>query len=200
MRSCAACWSTMTSPSSRLRHDIGVVHLRARRPERMVERILGEFRSAQRQRRDRPRACRRRKRPAPLRQSRPPRSAARETPDRPAAPANAASRTSRCGCARNRARSPASETPRSRAAAGRRSARAVPRQRLLERAHDQRRAPSPASRKRTSVLAGCTLTSTSRGGNRDEQREQRMAVARQVVGIGGAHRAEQQACRAPAGR
>ena len=50
----------------------------------------------------------------------------------------------------------------------------------------------PASRKRTSVLAGCTLTSTSRGVERHEQRHHRMAVARQIVGIGAAHRADQQ--------
>ena len=48
----------------------------------------------------------------------------------------------------------------------------------------------PALRKRTSVLAGCTLASTSRGIERDEQRHHGMAVARQIVGIGRAHRAE----------
>ena len=51
---------------------------------------------------------------------------------------------------------------------------------------------SAGSRKRTSALAGCTLTSTSRGSSVDEQRHDRMAVARQVVGVGAAHRAEQQ--------
>ena len=49
-----------------------------------------------------------------------------------------------------------------RLAAGRRAALCVTRQRLLERAHDQART-KPQSRKRTSVLAGCTFTSTSRG-------------------------------------
>ena len=43
---------------------------------------------------------------------------------------------------------------------------------------------SPPSRKRTSVFAGCTLTSTSRGSMRDEQRHHRMPVARQIIGIG----------------
>ena len=66
------------------------------------------------------------------------------------------------------------------------------------RASASRNAPTisartrPASRKRTSVLAGCTLTSTSRGSMRDEQRHHRMPVARQIVGIGRTHRAEQQ--------
>ena len=50
---------------------------------------------------------------------------------------------------------------------------------------------SPALRKRTSALAGCTLTSTSRASKRDEQREQRMAVARQIIGVSRAHRADE---------
>ena len=48
------------------------------------------------------------------------------------------------------------------------------------------------SRKRTSVLAGWTLTSTSLGRDVEEQRQHRVAVARQHVGIGAAHRADQQ--------
>ena len=35
---------------------------------------------------------------------------------------------------------------------------------------------------------------------RDEERDQRMAIARQIIRIGGADRADQEACRAPAGR
>ena len=51
---------------------------------------------------------------------------------------------------------------------------------------------SPGSRKRTSALAGWTLTSTCRGSSVDEQRRHRMAVALHEVGIGGAERAEEQ--------
>ena len=36
------------------------------------------------------------------------------------------------------------------------------------------------------------MTSTSRAGKRDEQRDQRVAVARQIIGIGRAHRADQE--------
>ena len=50
----------------------------------------------------------------------------------------------------------------------------------------------PASRKRTSAFAGCTLTSTSRARNVHEQRQHRMPVARQIIGIGRAHRAQQE--------
>ena len=49
----------------------------------------------------------------------------------------------------------------------------------------------PALRKRTSALAGCTLTSTSRASSVTNSASKRMAVARQIIGIGAAHRAEQ---------
>ena len=51
---------------------------------------------------------------------------------------------------------------------------------------------TPGSRKRTSALAGWTFTSTRLRRAVEEQRDRRVAVARQHVGIGGAHRAEQQ--------
>ena len=54
------------------------------------------------------------------------------------------------------------------------------------------RACSAGSRKRTSVLAGWTLTSTSSRGNFEEQGRDRVAVAREQVLIGGADRADQQ--------
>ena len=50
----------------------------------------------------------------------------------------------------------------------------------------------PGSRKRTSVLAGWTLTSTSSAGTLDEKRQDRVAVAREQILIGAAHRADQQ--------
>ena len=37
MRSCAACWSTITSAVARLRDDVDLVQLRARSPERPVD-------------------------------------------------------------------------------------------------------------------------------------------------------------------
>ena len=58
----------------------------------------------------------------------------------------------------------------------------------------------PGSRKRTSALAGCTLTSTASGSQVEEQRRRRVAVAGEQVGVGGPQRAERAACRAPVGR
>ena len=50
----------------------------------------------------------------------------------------------------------------------------------------------PGSRKRTSALAGCTLTSTSAGSSVRNSTVDRIAVARQHVGIGAADRAGDQ--------
>ncbi len=49
------------------------------------------------------------------------------------------------------------------------------------------------SRKRTSVLAGWTLTSTSSSGTSRNKRRDRMAVAGEQVAVGGAQRTDQQA-------
>ena len=145
-----------------LRHDVGVVHLRAGGAERTVEQIgrgLGHLDA-----RGRGRARRRRTRLARLRQS----PALR----RPGA-AQAAT-APRGGKGRDGERRQ-SNAPRRGSAAGRNAAMvAVPpvvAARCASRASASFSAcissarTSRQSRKRTSVLAGCTLTSTSRGGS-----------------------------------
>jgi hypothetical protein len=77
-----------------------------------------------------------------------------------------------------------------RASSGRRRTRTVPRKRLLERVHDQRAHESGIAKAHFGLgRMHVDIDLTRR--NRDEQREQRMPVARQVVGIGCAHRAKQ---------
>ena len=169
-----------------LRHDVGVVHLRARGAERPVEQVgrgLGDLDAG-----GRPRPRRRRTPPARLRQSPVGRAQAASAP-RGGSGRDGERRQSHC---RARGSGGRAERRDGRGAAGRspragRRARAPPCSACISSARTR-----PLSRKRTSVLAGCTFTSTSRGGERHEQRHHRMAVARQIVGIGAAHDADQQ--------
>ena len=168
---------------ARLRHDVGLVHLRARGAERPVEQVGARLRRLDARVGRRRADVERRLRGFG-------KAAARRVPRR--APRQAAATASGASPSRARGSDAGPERRDGRAAAGRRGAlrRRAPAPPAARARSDAR--TSPASRKRTSVLAGCTLTSTSRGVERDEQRHHRMAVARQIVGIGAAHRAEQQ--------
>ena len=170
-------------PVAGLRHDIGVVHLRARRAER---------------------AGRADRRPA--------RSSARGVRDRTATSNAACAASANAGAAavaRISARFERASRRQSPVMAAARRHRGRPERRDGGAPSGGRGAwpcaPSascsariirlrtrPGSRKRTSALAGCTLTSTSRGSSVDEQGHDRMPVAGQVVRIGAAHHADQQ--------
>ncbi len=166
-----------------LRHDIGLVHLRARRAERAVDQLgrrlealdariggrradleggLRGFGEAERG------------------------AAARRRRSRAAAPASAASRR------RRGAPSPAGGTPRWwRCRRWWRRALALARQRLLQRAHDQPAHQAGVAEAHLGLGRMHVDVDLARI-ERDEQRQQRMAVARQIIGIGAAHRADQQ--------
>ena len=169
---------------ARLRHDVGLVHLRARGAERPVEQLgralahldagiggwrahvegrLGRFREAERGARVRGHG-----------------KAARIGPGRRAAPIPTAPRRDRRaeggdGCA----------------AAGGRSALALARERLLQAAHQQ-----AADQRRIAEahlgLGGVHIDVDFVRGKRDEQRHDRVPVARQIVRIGAAHHADEQ--------
>jgi len=88
---------------------------------------------------------------------------------------------------------------RSRRRAVGRGALCFTRQTLLQRMHDQCANPGPRCENRTSVLAGCNIGIDLARIKANEQRDHRVAVARQIVGISGTYRAQDQACRAPGG-
>ena len=143
-------------PVARLRHDIGLVHLRARGAERPVDAGRAQARSTStRASAEGPptskAACAASAKPsavAPRIGIGTPRGSGRAGERRQSQP--------RRGSARR------AEGRDGGAAAGRGGAPAVARERLLQGA-DQQAAHEARSRKRTSALAGCTLTSTSRG-------------------------------------
>ena len=159
MRSCAACWSTMIEAVARLRHDIGLVHLRARRAERALDQIRPPARNFPRAHRPTARrpskaACAASAKPSA---ATPPRIA-RKAGDSAAsaAPASAAN----LAAAARRAHGPERRDGGAAAGGGARAGPRAPAHPFSARTISPR--TSPPSRKRTSVLAGCTLTSTSR--------------------------------------
>ncbi len=169
-----------------LRHDIGLVDLGARGAERPVDRVGLGFDSCMRASADGP----------------PTSNAAWAASAKPAgAPASAVAYATEPWVAGNdRAGGFRQSHPPNRGglgrnacdgggAAGRRRARAVAQERVLQRPHDHR-AHQPAVAKPHLGLGGMDVHVDLVGVDGDEQRDHGMAVARQMIGIGGAHRPE----------
>ena len=127
--------------------------------------------------------------------------AAAQSPTPPgSAPGQLGGRRASCGRAGDRRQSqPRSESRDRRRAAGRRRARAFARQSGLERLHDQR-AHQAGIAKAHFGLGRMHIDVDLARGKRDEQSQKRMAVARQIIGVGAAHRADQELVAHRAGR
>ena len=171
-----------------LRHDIGLVHLRARGAERPVEQVgrgLGDAtRVSAAGAPTSKAACAASAKPAPQRGAARCGSGAR---------ASAASPSRRAAARAGRNAAMVALPP---VVAARWPSRA---QRLLQRAHDERAHQAGVAEAHLGLGRMHVDVDLARI-ERHEQRDDRMAVARQIVGIGAAHRADAAACRAPAGR
>ena len=189
MRSWAACWSTTIKPSRsatrcRSRGSASVPH----RADDRADRRQAAPRSAHRRS-----ACRHRKRPVPVRQSRC--AAAFESRHRPGRIGRRAPPVPIAGPRRKRR----TERGDRRAIGVGGGAAAFAGEAVLQRMHDQRADQTGIAEPHLGLgrmHIGIDLLRRQR----HEQRHHRMAVARQIVGIGARAPRRGSACRAPGGR
>ena len=178
---------------ARLRHDVGLVHLRARGAERPVEQIGRGLGALDARVGRRPR--RRRTPPARLRQSRAGAApCATRCASAAAAPASAASRRRRAAAAPTGRNAAMVALPPVVAARWPSRASASFSARTISAAHQPAVAEAHLGLGRMHVDVDLARL------ERDEQRQQRMAVARQIIGIGARAPRRSAACRAPGGR